>query len=257
MARPLRIQYAGAYYHVTCRGNERRNIYRDDTDREMFLDKLRASLEIYGVILQAYVLMGNHFHLIVQTPRANLSEFMRHFNIAYTGAFNRRHRRMGHLYQGRYKAILVEKDSYLAELSRYVHLNPVRIKPYRDKGIAEQWKVLERYPWSSLSGYLSSTKQKPWVHYEEVLAQTGGRAQNYREFLHDGQRQGYDTPWDKLQGQTVLAREEFVAKLRKSLEETPAKRREQPAAKAIGKVPAKHVLETVSRHFKINWPITF
>jgi len=196
--------------------------------------------------------MGNHFHLIVQTPRANLSEFMRHFNIAYTGAFNRRHRRMGHLYQGRYKAILVEKDSYLAELSRYVHLNPVRIKPYRDKGIAEQWKVLERYPWSSLSGYLSSTKQKPWVHYEEVLAQTGGRAQNYREFLHDGQRQGYDTPWDKLQGQTVLAREEFVAKLRKSLEKTPAKRREQPAAKAIGKVPAKHVLETVSRHFKIK-----
>jgi len=86
MARPLRIQYRDAYYHVTCRGNDRRSIYREDSDRELFLEKLKASLEIYGVALHAYVLMGNHFHLLVQTPKANLSEFMRHFNIAYTGA---------------------------------------------------------------------------------------------------------------------------------------------------------------------------
>ena len=137
MARPLRIQYSHAYYHVTCRGNDRRSIYRDDTDRTLFLEKLRVSIEIYDVKLHAYVLMGNHFHLMVETPRANLSEFMRHFNISYTGAFNRRHRRVGHLYQGRYKAILLDKDSYLAELSRYVHLNPVRIKPHQGKSIRE------------------------------------------------------------------------------------------------------------------------
>jgi REP-associated tyrosine transposase len=89
MARPLRIQYRNAYYHVTCRGNDRRSTYRDDSDRELFLEKLKASIEIYGVALDAYVLMGNHFHLLVQTPKANLSEFIRHFNIAYTGAYNR------------------------------------------------------------------------------------------------------------------------------------------------------------------------
>ena len=99
MARPLRIVYPGAYYHVTCRGNERKAIYRDDRDRAVFLDKLKTSLEIYQVRVHAYVLMGNHFHLIVETPRGNLSEFMRHFNISYTSAYNRRHHRVGHLYQ--------------------------------------------------------------------------------------------------------------------------------------------------------------
>jgi putative transposase len=106
MTRALRILYANAYYHVTCRGNERKAIFRDDTDRSLFLDKLNSSREIYGVEIHCYVLMNNHFHLVVETPRGNLSEFMRHFNISYTAAFNRRHRRVGHLYQGRYKAIL-------------------------------------------------------------------------------------------------------------------------------------------------------
>src|SRR5215472_262145 len=126
MARALRILFADAHYHVTCRGNERKAIFRDDTDRSVFLDKLQTSLQIYGVRLHAYVMMNNHFHLMVETPKGNLSEFMRHFNISYTAAFNRRHHRVGHLYQGRYKAILIDKDSYLLELSRYVHVNPVR-----------------------------------------------------------------------------------------------------------------------------------
>ena len=115
MARALRIFYPNAVYHVTCRGNDRKNIFRDDRDRRLFLEKLKTSMEIYGVKVQAYVLMSNHFHLIVETPKANLSDFMRHFNIAYTGAYNRRHKRVGHLYQGRYKAILVDKDSYLLD----------------------------------------------------------------------------------------------------------------------------------------------
>ena len=121
MARPLRIDYSDAYYHVTCRGNEQRAIFRDNQDRRGFLERLQRSLEIYGVRLHGYVLMRNHFHLVVQTPRANLSEFMRHLNVSYTGFYNRRHRRVGHLFQGRFKAIVVEADSYLLELSRYVH----------------------------------------------------------------------------------------------------------------------------------------
>ena len=118
--------------------------------------------------------MGNHFHLLVQTPKANLSEFMRHFNIAYTGAYNRRHKRVGHLYQGRYKAILVEGDIYLLELSRYLHLNPIRIKPHKGKGYLEQWRVLEKYRWSSLRGYLKASERESWVNYDEVLGQVGG-----------------------------------------------------------------------------------
>lgn len=128
MDRPLRIRYPGAEYHVTCRDNDRRNIFHDDTDRRTFLRILSQSLNIYSVKLHAYVLMDNHFHLLVETALGNLADFMRHFNITYTGYFNRRHKRVGYLYQGRYKSILVEKETYLSALTRYIHLNPAKIK---------------------------------------------------------------------------------------------------------------------------------
>jgi REP element-mobilizing transposase RayT len=112
MARPLRIEYPGAFYHVTCRGNERREIFADDRDRKRFLEILAESKEIYGVEVHGYVVMANHFHLMVMTPEANLQKFMQRFNTSYTVYFNRRHRRSGHLYQGRYKAILVDADNY-------------------------------------------------------------------------------------------------------------------------------------------------
>jgi REP element-mobilizing transposase RayT len=159
MARPLRISYPNAFYHVTCRGNDRRAIFRDDHDRTHFLAQLESALEIFSVRLHAYVLMSNHFHLIVETPKANLSEFMRQFNISYTGYYNRRHGRIGHLYQGRFKAIVVDKDSYLLELSRYVHLNPIRIKAKRQRSEAERIGEVSRYRWSSLSGYLDGKKK--------------------------------------------------------------------------------------------------
>ena len=139
MARALRLLFPGAYYHVTCRGNERKAVFRDDTDRSVFLEKLKKSIEIYGVRLHAYVMMDNHFHLIVETPGGNLSEFMRHFNIVYTAAFNRRHKRVGHLYQGRYKAILIDQESYLLELTRHVHVNPVRVRRAGEKEDERWW----------------------------------------------------------------------------------------------------------------------
>ena len=246
MARPLRIQYRDAYYHVTCRGNDRRSIYREDSDRGLFLEKLKASLEIYGVALHAYVLMGKHFHLLVQTPKAYLSEFMRHLNIAYTGAYNRRHKRVGHLYQGRYKAILVEGDIYLLELSRYLHLNPIRIKPHKGKGFAEQRRVLEKYRWSSLRGYLKASERESWVNYDEVLGQVGGSRSRYRQFIDEGIEKGYDTPWENLKGQVVLGREEFVRKL-KGKTNGKASSREQPSMKVLEAVSPDEVLKKVSR----------
>jgi REP-associated tyrosine transposase len=128
MARPLRLEFPGAIYHLTGRGNARQKIFFADPDRELFLDTFGGVVSRYGWICHAYCLMANHYHLLVETPKANLSLGMRQLNGVYTQAFNRRHKRVGHLFQGRFKAILVEKESYLLELCRYIVLNPVRVK---------------------------------------------------------------------------------------------------------------------------------
>ena len=213
MARPLRIQYPDAVYHVTCRGNEKQNIYRDDADRNRFLQLLNQSVNIYTVRLHSYVLMNNHFHLLVETPLGNLSEFMRHFNIAYIGYFNRCHKRVGHLYQGRYKAILVDRDAYLSVLSRYIHLNPVRIKALEKTDPREKYKHLKSYPWSSLSGYLNKRKKLHFVSYNLVLSDYGGDTDKarklYRKALVEEMIQGKGIS-DQIIGQSVIGGEKFI-----------------------------------------------
>ncbi len=126
MARPLRIAFAGAFYHVTARGNERRRIFLSHRDYEKFLSYMTDAVYKYDVILHAFVLMPNHYHFIVETPKANLSAFMHNLNGTYTTYFNIKRKRAGHLFQGRYKALLIDVNNYLLELSRYIHLNPVR-----------------------------------------------------------------------------------------------------------------------------------
>jgi putative transposase len=250
MARQLRISYPGAFYHVTCRGNERKNIFSDDRDRLMFLDKLKASLGIYDVRVHAYVLMSNHFHLIVETPKGNLSEFMRHFNISYTAAYNHRHRRIGHLYQGRFKAILIDADNYLLELSRYVHLNPVRLRSHSTRTDTEKIKELERYRWSSLAGYLTGARKQFWLTYDTVLLYVGGKRKKYREFLIDGIRSGYKTPWEDVKGQTVLGGERFLDRIRTRMPK-PESRREQPGVRQLQAMDPAAVLRQVARYFQI------
>ena len=140
MARPLRIEYPGAFYHVTSRGNEQKDIFKSDFDREKFLSYLVSASERYGAEIHAYCLMTNHYHMMLETPLGNLSQIMKHINSSYTSYFNIKHKRVGHLLQGRYKAILVQADAYAAELSRYIHLNPVR---------AGMVKFPEDYRWTS------------------------------------------------------------------------------------------------------------
>lgn len=210
MARPLRIEYPHAHYHVTCRGNDRRRIFSDDDDRQAFLERLRKSLEIYDVRLHAYVLMHNHFHLMVETPGGNLSDFMRHFNVAYTSFYNRRHRRTGHLYQGRFKSILFQPDAHLLALSRYVHMNPVRVVRRRTT-VPEQVRLLWLYRWSSLGGYVSARRRESWVHYDAVLAEVGESRQRYGRFVQDGLEQGVPAPWKAVRGQVVLGDDRFWA----------------------------------------------
>ncbi len=145
MTRPLRLQYPGAFYHITNRGNERKPIFRDDADRAQFLKILAQSKDNYQAVIHGLVLMTNHYHLLVETPLGNLAEFMRYFNITYTSHFNRRHNRVGHLFQGRYKSVLVDKDTYLSAVSKYIHLNPVKVRGFRTKSLAERMKYLLDY----------------------------------------------------------------------------------------------------------------
>jgi putative transposase len=221
-----------------------------DRDRSIFLDKLTKSIGIYQVQVHAYVLMSNHFHLILESPKGNLSEFMRHFNISYTAAYNRRHHRVGHLYQGRFKSILIDPDNYLLELSRYVHLNPVRLASGKGIQANERIRNVERYPWSSLGGYVSSRQKQFWLTYEKVLAFVGGSRKKYWEFVVDGIRRGYDTPWDGVKRQAVLGKEDFVERV-KSRTRARGSRREQPAVREFEATDPARILRAVARYCKV------
>jgi len=244
MARPLRIQYPGAVYHVTCRGNEQKAIFRDDLDRRRFLEYLTHSLTVYTVKLHSYILMTNHFHLLVETPLGNLAEFMRHFNITYTGYYNRRRNRSGHLYQGRYKSILVDKDAYLAVLSRYIHVNPVRVKTMEKASLEEKIRYLTTYPWSSLPGYLMRRKKEGFIDYTLVLAQYGGdtdRArQVYRKTLYAELATGIEIK-DKVCGQSILGSEGFIEWVMERFLRGE-KDRERPSLREIHTYQAKDVI---------------
>jgi putative transposase len=219
MARPLRIQYPGAWYHVTSRGNERRRIFADEEDCKKFLEIVAESVESFRVQLHCYVLMGNHFHLLLMTPGGNLQAFMQRLNTAYTVYFNRRHRRSGHLLQGRYKAIVVEADPHLAELSRYLHLNPVRIRTHSQKGIALKREIITNYRWSSFEGYTSLRRREPFVTYGLVLSVVGGKddsrgRRSYRGFVLSGIAKDMNMSyWEGVRGQAVLGSEEFVNRI--------------------------------------------
>ncbi|MCX6355646.1 MAG: transposase [Candidatus Aureabacteria bacterium] len=240
MARPLRIQYPGAYYHITCRGNERRKIFADGKDLSLFLEKLALSLEIYNVILLAYVCMRNHFHLVVKTPRGNLSEFMRHFNISYTTSYNHRHHRSGHLYQGRYKAFLIDADNYLRAVSRYVHLNPVRGKAAEGKSEEEKWRGLMKYRWSSLKGYLSPRERVGFLSCGDVLDHMGGDnhkgRERYGEFVRIGLKKELENPLELGKGHGVVGEDEFIESIKSKIGKWGEARREQPALRVLGRL---------------------
>src|SRR5262245_18445849 len=148
MARPLRVEFAGADYHVIARGNDRRALFRDDRDRRRFLDTLAEAVAQFGLRLQAYCLMYNHYHLLLGTPQANLSRAVGWLQATYTARFNARHRRRGHLFQGRFKAQLVESDEYGRWLVEYIHLNPVRPRQKNRPVPPDQMAQLDAYAWS-------------------------------------------------------------------------------------------------------------
>ena len=211
MARPLRIAYPGAVYHITARGNARQRIIRNDEDRVRFVQIMADMVKQYGVICYAWVLMENHYHLVLETPHANLSSSIRHLNGVYTQAFNRRHRQVGHLFQGRFKAILVDRESYLLELCRYVVLNPVRARAVDHP---REWR------WSSYRATSGEGGREVWLDSDWVLGQFGGtrgKAQEaYRRFIREGIKEK-DSPWKHLTGQIYLGGEAFRLRMQRAI----------------------------------------
>ena len=211
MARQLRLEFPGAIYHVTSRGNAQNPIFLDEEDRALFLASLGEAVERFGWLCHAYCLMDNHYHLLIETPDGNLSLGMRQLNGVYTQRFNRRHGRVGHVFQGRFKAIVVERDSYLLELCRYVVLNPLRA------GMVTQ---IEDHAWSSYPTTMGLTKYPSWLETDWLLSQFAKtRAvarRRYAAFMAEGQ--GLLSPWSAVKGQALLGSEAFVEKMRPLLE---------------------------------------
>ena len=212
MARPLRIEFPGAVYHITSRGNARQAIFIDDKDRGGFLDVVSMVAERFQWLCHAYCLMENHYHLLIETPNANLSKGMRELNGVYTQGFNQRYRRVGHLFQGRYKAVIVEKDNHLLSLCRYVVLNPVRV------GLI---KRPEHWRWSSYRATIGLWKRPSFLTIDWVLSQFGGRKrvamEKYRRFVMEGIDK--ESPWETLKGQIFWGTDEFIKQLSGLLDE--------------------------------------
>ena len=221
MARPLRIEYPGAVYHITTRGNAYQDVFLDDTDREEFLEILEQTVDRFNWLCHAYCLMTNHYHLLIETVDPTLSRGMRQLNGVYTQAFNRRHEQVGHLFQGRYKAILVEKEAYLLELARYIVLNPVRAKMVKKP---EEWE------WSSYRATAGLSEVPPFLTTDWILSQFADerkKAQRlYRRFVA---KETGRSPWDDLKGQIYLGSEKFI----KSIPKPKTKLNEVPRAQRL------------------------
>ena len=247
MARPLRLEHAGAIWHVTARGNRKEDIFLDDHDRRALLANLATAAETYGWRVHAWVLMTNHYHLLLETPEPNLSRGMQRLNGPYAQNFNKRHGRVGHVFQGRYKAILVERESHLLELTRYVVLNPVRA------GMVER---AEDYPWSSYLQTLGRIQGVEWLETDWTLLHFGrerGSARlRFRNFVREAAAADY-RPWEQLAGQVYLGGESFYKRVDSLLSARPPTIEIPRAQRALTQRPSlAQILSAVAVVFKTS-----
>jgi REP element-mobilizing transposase RayT len=247
MARPLRIEYEGAFYHVTSRGNERKRIFAAKSDHRQFKKYLKEAQKKYGYHLHGYVLMSNHYHLIIETPEGNLSKVMQYINGSYTNFFNLRTRRSGHLFQGRYKAILVDVDNYLLQLSRYIHLNPIRA------GIADR---PEDYPHSSYKSFISK-KGEEIVRRDLIwgLISKDKRygPRRYRSFVQRGLDGNLENPLVGVYAGSVLGGKSFIRGALDRLKDNVYSREEISYRKALKtRYEAEEILDLVADHYDVG-----
>jgi putative transposase len=241
MPRPLRIEFENAWYHVMNRGASHQPIYQIKKHRYLFLEILAEANELFGIEIHGYCLMDNHYHLLIKTPRGNLSRAMQHINGIYTQRYNRLIKKDGPLFRGRYKAILIEKNDYLLQVSRYIHLNPV---------VANMVPSPDGYFWSSYQDYIGNRAKPNWLQINEILAmlQHEEHSDTYRRFVEEGVDDETKIFYEKSQAPVIFGTKTFKGKCLDQLEEekikasmTDYKRtREIPSAEQIDQVVAKH-----------------
>jgi len=218
MSRPLRYECDGAFYHVVNLGNRRGRVFVSHRDYEVFLEKLTDSVELFDVRVFAYCLMPNHFHLYLSTRQANLSKFMQRLLTSFCVAYNKRHRSSGHVFQGRFKSHEVEDERYGAELSRYIHLNPVRTQKFVEAPMAERMDSLQDFKWSSYACLIGEADAPSWLDLPHTLDRWGGvnpgGMKRYRSYVIDGLRKGSPNPFDAMVEQMFLGSDDFVEKAR-------------------------------------------
>jgi len=240
MGRQLRIEYPGAHYHVTSRGNERKDVFKSQKDREKFLQYLESAVRRYDAVIHAYCLMSNHYHLLIETPAGNLSKIMQHINGAYTNYFNVKRKRSGHLFQGRYKAIVIEADEYAQQLSCYIHLNPVR-----SNMVAKP----EEYRWSSYSEYIGKRKRPEWLVTSFILDNFGKGEEsfrNYRKLVEESLGRDHESPFFGVVASTILGSENFVSELTEKHADGKQHDRDLSAARKLMTKPSlRAILEGV------------
>lgn len=245
MARPLRIEYAGAYYHVINRGNAGEDIFDSKRDKERFLEYLEKSIEHFSIIIHTYCLMSNHYHLLIETPQPNLSQAIQWLNVSYAAYYNNKHQRSGHLFQGRFKAILVEADAYLKELSRYIHLNPVRAKIVATPA---------EYGWSSYPACIGKTKPPAWLETKWLLGCFGKRKKevikNYKNFVEDVDIKDLENPNKDAVGGFILGGADFVGWVKDTFLATRKDEKEVPELKKLKpRVSTTTILQAVCDEF--------
>jgi len=245
MSRPLRVEYEGAVYHVTSRGNTGQNIYTHDRDRQKFLTLLAREIEQQRWLCHSYCLMGSHYHLLLETPEPNLSRGMKRLNANYSQWFNYHYHRHGHLLQGRYKAILVEKESYLLELTRYVVLNPVR---------ARMVEEAKRWPWSSYRATAGIGTPPRWLCTKWILSHFGMNTKRarrgYRQFVQDGLQ--VSSPWKDVRGRIFLGSEAFLRVIGARIEETEDTVEQIPHDMMVPHRPtAKAIIERLAHSLRV------
>ena len=245
MTRPLRVEYPGAYYHVINRGNAGDDIFNSDRDREKFLEYLEKAVERFSIVVHTYCLMSNHYHLLIETPQPNLSAAIQWLNVSYAAYYNKKRQRSGHLFQGRFKSILVNADEYLTHLSRYIHLNPVRANIVT--GPAE-------FPWSSYRAFIGRIKAPDWLETGWLLAIFGRDKKeainNYRNFVEEVEIKTLENPEEDIVGGYILGDIDFVNWVKDTHLSTRHDEKEIPQLRKLKpKISLETILQVVSDEF--------
>jgi len=245
MARPLRVEYPGAFYHVINRGNAGENLFKGIRDREKFLEYLETAIERFSLKIYTYCLMTNHFHVLLETRLPNLSQAIQWVNVSYAGYFNRKYQRNGHLFQGRFKSILVDADEYLKQLSRYIHLNPVR---------ANLVEHPDEYKWSSYSTITGKTKEPAWLESAWLLSQFGTKRKlaitNYKKFVEEANTKNLKNPAKNLSGGFILGSPDFVIWIKETFLSTRSDENEIPQLRELKpRINIDQIVEAVCREY--------